>query len=109
MIQNFVGVFLMEKRLIFPCLTISLLAACASVEITATPPIATTSHAVTAADYPAESVKLGEQGATRIRYVILEDGSVGDVEVLKSSGYARLDKASVSLVKSKWRFKPATE
>ena len=30
---------------------------------------------MTAADYPAESVKLGEQGATRIRYVVLEDGT----------------------------------
>ena len=98
----------MGKRLILPCLTACLLAACASLDTTKTPPIATTSHAVTAADYPAESVKLGEQGATRIRYVVLKDGTVGNVEILKSSGSARLDQASIALAKSKWRFQPAT-
>lgn len=74
-----------------------------------TPPVAITSHAVSAADYPPESVMAGEQGATTVRYVVLEDGTVGDVQVLTSSGYPALDQAAVAMVKSRWRFKPATQ
>jgi TonB family protein len=73
------------------------------------PPVAITSHAVSAADYPPESVKAGEQGATTVRYVVLEDGTVGDVQVLTSSGYPALDQAAVAMVKSRWRFKPAMQ
>lgn len=73
------------------------------------PPVAITSHAVSAADYPPESVKAGEQGATTVRYVVLEDGTVGDVQVLTSSGYPALDQAAVAIVKSRWRFKPSTQ
>ena len=98
----------MVTRLVLPCLTICLIAACANVAPQETPPIATTSHTVSAADYPQESMKLGEEGATTIRYVILEDGTVGNVQILKSSGFTRLDQASVAMVKSRWRFQPAT-
>ena len=84
------------------------ISACASTEPPTTPqPI--TSHAVSAADYPPESVKAEEEGATTLRYIILENGTVGDVQILKSSGFSRLDQASVAIVKSKWRFKPATQ
>ena len=48
-----------------------------------------------------------EEGATTLQYLVLEQGTVGDVQILKSSGFARLDEASVAMVKSKWRFKPA--
>ena len=73
-----------------------------------TPPLPITSHAVSEADYPLDSVKSLEQGAATLRYVILEDGTTGDIQILKSSGFARLDQASIAIVKSKWRFKPAT-
>jgi TonB family protein len=73
-----------------------------------TPPLPITSHAVSEADYPLDSVKSLEQGAATLRYAILEDGTTGDIQILKSSGFARLDQASIAIVKSKWRFKPAT-
>jgi protein TonB len=69
--------------------------------------IPTTSHESTAADYPAESVRLHEQGATRLRYLIDTNGNVAAVEILDSSGYPRLDDASVAIVKNRWRFWPA--
>jgi protein TonB len=72
-------------------------------------PIPTTSHESVAADYPQESIRLHEQGATRLRYLIGTDGNVKDVEILDSSGYPRLDEASVEIVKKKWRFWPALE
>src|SRR5260370_23545285 len=80
-----------------------LLTGCVSVER----PIPTTAHESTAADYPAESVRLHEQGATRLRYLIDTDGNVQSVEILDSSGYSRLDEASVTMVKKRWRFWPA--
>jgi len=79
-----------------------LLVGCVSMER----PIPTTSHESTAADYPAESIRLHEQGATRLRYLIDTDGNVQTVEILDSSGYSRLDNASVAVVK-RWRFWPA--
>jgi TonB family protein len=81
--------------------------ACVSAE-PPTPPQPTTSHAVSAADYPSESIK-AEEGATTLRYIILENGTVGDVQILKSSGFSRLDQASAAMVKSKWRFEPVTQ
>ena len=83
-------------------------AACASME-PRTPPQAITPHVVTAADYPSESIKAGQQGATSLRYVVLEDGSVGGTQILRSSGFARLDQAAETIVKSRWRFKPAMQ
>ena len=40
-----------------------------------------------------------------IRFTIKEDGSVGDVEVVSSSGSSALDAAIVDTI-SKWRFSP---
>src|SRR5215470_13091378 len=72
------------------------------------PPVAITSHAVTAADYPADSVRIHEQGATRLSYVVLADGSVGRLKILDSSGSMRLDQAAEELIR-KWRFTPAMQ
>ena len=43
-----------------------------------------------------------------VRFTINEDGSVGDVEVVSSSGSSALDAAIVDTI-SKWRFSPATD
>jgi protein TonB len=74
-----------------------------------TPAVATTSHAVTANDYPAISLRLQEQGVVSVRYQVAPDGSVSEVEVKKSSGSERLDDAAVAMVKRRWKFKPATQ
>jgi protein TonB len=64
-------------------------------------------HAVSAADYPAVSVRLQETGRTSLRYMILDDGGIGAIEILQSSGSPRLDDASIAMVQSRWRFVPA--
>lgn len=95
----------MRRSLLIAVAAMSI-SACASAQ-PPTPPVAITSHAVSQADYPPEALKLGEQGATSLSYVVLEDGSVGDIQVLKSSGFSRLDQGAETMVKSRWRFKPA--
>jgi TonB family protein len=74
-----------------------------------TPPVALTSHAITAGDYPAISLRLQEQGVVAVRYLIAADGSVVQVNVVKSSGSQRLDDAAVAMVKRRWMFKPGTQ
>ena len=69
-------------------------------------PVSMNSHALTRADYPIASIAQCESGDPRLRYVVLEDGTVGDVQVVRSSGFPRLDDASILVVK-RWRFKPA--
>jgi protein TonB len=73
-----------------------------------TPPEAITSHAVSAADYPVESLATRETGMTTLRYVVLEEGSIGPTEILSSSGSQRLDDAAVVIVR-RWRFTPAMQ
>jgi TonB family protein len=74
-----------------------------------TPPVAITSHAVTVDDYPPESVSLGEQGKVQIKYTIGTDGIVSECMVTMSSGIPRLDDGACTMVKTKWKFKPATQ
>jgi len=57
--------------------------------------------------YPALSLRLGEQGTTTIGFKIATDGSVKDLSVAESSGSERLDQAAVKCA-SRWRYKPAT-
>lgn len=71
-----------------------------------TPPIGITSHTVTAADYPVESIGLQEQGVARVDYIVRVDGVVDDLKITQSSGSPRLDAAAIVIV-GKWRFKPA--
>jgi len=71
------------------------------------PPQALTTHAVTADDYPADSIRLQEQGAVKLQYFIGTDGHVSDCQLIESSGFSRLDEAACVMVR-KWQFKPAT-
>lgn len=77
--------------------------------VPSTPAVATTSHAVTPRDYPAESVRLRESGEVTVTYVINEQGSVTTCTVVLSSGKGRLDEAACLMVKQRWKYKPATE
>ena len=56
-------------------------------------------------DYPTVSRRLGEEGTVIIRALIEEDGHASIVQVEKSSGYLRLDRAAEEAVK-KWKFEP---
>jgi len=74
-----------------------------------TAPVATTSHQVTADDYPPVSIRLQEQGKVAIKYTISADGSVTECAVTGSSGKPRLDDAACKMVQKRWKFKPATQ
>lgn len=56
--------------------------------------------------YPRASLRLREHGTTLLRLHVDEGGAVRDVEVVRSSGSQRLDRAAAEGVKS-WRFEPA--
>lgn len=56
-------------------------------------------------EYPAISRRLGEQGQVTLRVLIGADGSAQQVELHRSSGYERLDRAALDTVR-RWRFVP---
>lgn len=58
--------------------------------------------------YPHLSKKLKEEGIVTLRILVKADGQVAEVEILKSSGYKRLDDAAKKAFK-RWQFSPATQ
>ncbi len=60
-------------------------------------------------DYPDASRRAEEQGTTGIRVTVGTDGRVKNCEVVKSSGYNRLDERACQIATRRWRFTPATE
>jgi protein TonB len=55
--------------------------------------------------YPAMSRRLGEQGKVVVRTLIGTDGVAQKAEVLRSSGFERLDRAALETA-LKWRYVP---
>ena len=82
----------------FLCLlTLMLLFGCATVSDEVVAPAA---YAKTPTySYPPISRRLMEQGTVLVRVLVLENGRAGEVQILKSSGYARLDAAAVANTK----------
>ena len=60
----------------------------------------------TAVAYPKESLHLREQGTVMLRVLVDADGKVVTVEIEKSSGSSRLDRAARDAVRA-WSFNPA--
>jgi protein TonB len=58
--------------------------------------------------YPAGSRRDGEQGTGMFRVLVDEKGKPMDVQVLKSSGFPRLDEAAMTAIR-KWAFTPAVQ
>lgn len=56
-------------------------------------------------EYPAESVRAGEQGKTTLRLEVDSAGVAQKIEIAQSSGFARLDEASIAMVQ-RCRIKP---
>jgi TonB family protein len=73
----------------------------------ATPPRVTERLMGQPGDYPSIAMEIKEQGVVGVRYQVRADGSVGDVQIVQSSGSARLDNASIRLVRERWRSDPA--
>lgn len=59
--------------------------------------------------YPPLSVALGEEGATVVDFTVNRNGTVSDVAVAASSGFLRLDDASVSAMKQMIYSQPKQE
>ena len=49
--------------------------------------------------YPLQARRMGYEGTVIISFEVLEDGRVGDIKVLKSSGYDVLDKAGIEAIR----------
>lgn len=58
--------------------------------------------------YPSASRRAGEEGTVRLRVLVDENGRPRDVNVVKGSGFARLDEAAMDAVR-KWRFVAASD
>jgi protein TonB len=58
-------------------------------------------------DYPAASLRAGEQGEVKLEITVATDGRVGGCAVLRSSGFARLDRTTCQLLARRARFWPA--
>ncbi len=56
--------------------------------------------------YPATAREQGWQGTALLKVLVLKNGSVGSLEILRSSGYAILDRSALKAVKE-WKFIPA--
>jgi protein TonB len=48
-------------------------------------------------DYPRLSRRLGEEGTVRIRFTVSSDGRVSALELVASSGFERLDRATLAI------------
>jgi TonB family protein len=70
------------------------------------PAVALNSHSLSVSDYPVESIRRREQGKIGVKFVIGIDGTVGECEIVETSGAARLDEGACLLV-SHWLYKPA--
>ncbi|HEY3638601.1 MAG TPA: TonB family protein [Rhizomicrobium sp.] len=57
-------------------------------------------------DYPLLSVAQDEQGSVMLDFLIKTDGSITDVKVARSSGFARLDGAAADIAGQRWHFDP---
>ncbi|MBI1912372.1 MAG: energy transducer TonB [Deltaproteobacteria bacterium] len=57
-------------------------------------------------DYPLLAAQNGWHGVLRIDFVIKKDGTLGDVKLLKSSGYPVLDDAAITAIKLAEPFPP---
>jgi protein TonB len=58
--------------------------------------------------YNVADIRDGNEGSTDVELYVLADGKVGDVRIVRSSGYPRLDQATIDEAKRKWRLLPAT-
>ena len=58
--------------------------------------------------YPMGPYRAGIEGTVWLRVQVLEDGSVGSVEISQSSGNEELDQSALTTVK-KWRFNAAVQ
>jgi periplasmic protein TonB len=64
---------------------------------------------ITQPEYPPASRRAGEAGTVTLAAYVLDSGKVGEVKIVKSSGFDKLDEAAVKEVQRNWRFVPGKE
>lgn len=64
---------------------------------------------ITQPEYPPASRRAGEAGTVTLAAYVLETGKVGEIKIVKSSGFDKLDQAAVQEVQRNWRFVPGKE
>lgn len=57
--------------------------------------------------YPPSEIRAGHSGTVVLSVQVLENGRVGEVRILQSSGYAKLDESALREAR-RWRFLPGT-
>jgi TonB family protein len=57
--------------------------------------------------YTAAARKVGIEGLVLLKAVVLEDGSVANMKVLRGLGYG-LDESAILTIQDRWRFQPGT-
>jgi protein TonB len=57
--------------------------------------------------YPRSARERGLEGVVTLKVVVEANGDLGDISIVKSSGYALLDRAAIAAVED-WEFRPAT-
>ncbi|MES2825016.1 MAG: energy transducer TonB [Pseudomonadota bacterium] len=60
-------------------------------------------------DYPAASIRLGEEGVVGLQLYINEEGRVAEAKIAASSGFERLDEAAVKHAQRSWKFVPCMQ
>jgi protein TonB len=60
-------------------------------------------------EYPPIARQRRWTGTVKLRILIRADGSVGNVDVIESSGHEVLDEAALEMVRERWRFLPARQ
>jgi TonB family protein len=63
---------------------------------------------VTADDYPVQALRAGDHGVVGLRFLVREDGALGEVQLAETSGSRRLDDAAPRVLRARWRASPAT-
>jgi len=64
---------------------------------------------ITQPEYPPSSRRAGEAGTVTLAAYVLDSGRVGEIKIVKSSGFDKLDEAAVKDVQRNWRFVPGKE
>ena len=59
-------------------------------------------------EYPDISKRLNEQGVVQLKVTIDTSGNCTAADIVKSSGFDRLDQTAAAWVKSHWKWKPPT-
>ncbi len=72
-------------------------------------PVPSRRNSISANDYPPLSIKLSEEGTILVKVLIMPDGSVGDAQIVKSSGFQRLDDKTLDVIKGRWHYSPPTK